>query len=418
MHDFLFKGNELYCESVKVSTIAKAVGTPFYLYSYNTLVDHFTKIQKAFAPVNPLICFAMKANGNLAVVKTLLDKGAGVDIVSIGEFKKALSIKADPKKIVFASVGKTEEEIAFAIQKEILFFNVESLPELEEINKVAKKLGKKTNAALRINPDVQAATHNFITTGTLKNKFGIDLRTTRQILRNQKKYPFVKINGLHIHIGSQITTAQPFINAVKKVIAFLNVLRQDGIVLEYLDIGGGMGINYKDDRAQSAQDYANAVLPYLQQTGLKIVMEPGRFIVGNAGIFVTKVLYLKDNGFKKFVIVDGGMNDLIRPSLYQAYHEIVPLKRTQAAKVKVDVVGPICESGDFFAKDRLLPKVKKGDLLAVMSAGAYGYVMSSNYNVRGRVPEVLVKGTRFEITKKRETFDDLVRGETIPKFLQ
>jgi len=418
MHDFLFKENELYCESVKVSTIAKAVGTPFYLYSYKTLVDHFTKIQKAFAPVNPLICFAMKANGNLAVVKTLLDKGSGVDIVSIGEFKKVLSIKADSKKIVFASVGKTQEEIAFAIEKGILFFNVESLPELEEINRVAKGLGKKTNAALRINPDVQAATHNFITTGTLKNKFGIDLRTTRQILYNQKKYPFVKINGLHIHIGSQITTAGPFINAIKKVIAFLNVLRQDGIVLEYLDIGGGMGINYKDDRAQSAQDYANAVLPYLQETGLKIIMEPGRFIVGNAGIFVTKVLYLKDNGFKKFVIVDGGMNDLIRPSLYHAYHEIVPLKKTTTVKIKADVVGPICESGDFFAKDRMLPKVKKDDLLAIMSAGAYGYVMSSNYNVRGRVPEVLVKGTQFEITKQRETFDDLIHGETIPSFLK
>lgn len=418
MHDFKFKGDELYCESVKVSTIAREVGTPFYLYSYHTLVDHFTKIQRAFAPVEPLICFAMKANGNLAVLKTLLDQGSGVDIVSIGELKKALSVKADPKKIVFASVGKTEEEIAFAMQKEILLFNVESLPELTEINRVARKLGKKIQAALRINPAVPAPTHRFITTGTLRNKFGIDVRTARKILGQQEKYPYVNINSLHIHIGSQITVVGPFINAIKKVIAFLNVLRQDGINLEYLDIGGGMGINYKEERAQTAQDYAHALLPYLRQTRLKIIMEPGRFIVGNAGIFVSKVLYLKDNGFKKFVIVDGGMNDLIRPSLYNAYHEILPIKKTATAKIKVDVVGPICESGDFFAKDRKLPKVKKGDLLAVMSAGAYGYVMSSNYNVRSRVPEVMVKGRQFEITKQRESFRDLLRGERIPRFLR
>ncbi len=418
MHDFKFKNKELYCEDVKVSAIAKKVGTPFYLYSHHTLVDHFTKIQKAFAPVNPLICFAMKSNGNQAVLKTLIDLGAGMDIVSIGEFKKALKVKVDPKKIVFASVGKTEEEIAFALKQGILFFNVESLPELEEINCIAKKLKKKAGVALRINPDVEAATHNFITTGTLKNKFGIDLATTHAILKSKNKYPNLNITGLHIHIGSQITKADPFINAIKKVIAFLDVLRKDGVHLEYLDIGGGMGIIYKDETPQSAQEYANAVLPYLKKTGLKIVMEPGRFIVGNAGIFVTKVLYLKDNGFKKFLIVDGGMNDLIRPSLYQAYHEIVPVKETDAAKIKVDVVGPICESGDFFAKERELPQVQKGDLLAVMSAGAYGYVMSSNYNARGRVPEVMVKGSKFAVTKKRETMEDLLRGETIPAFLK
>ncbi len=419
MHDFQFKNNELHCESAKVSAIAKAVGTPFYLYSHHTLVDHFTKIQKAFAPVSPLICFAMKANGNLAVVKTLLNEGAGVDIVSQGELLKALKLGADPKKIVFASVGKTQEEIAFAIKKGILFFNVESVPELEEINRVAKKLKIKTQAAIRINPDVEAPTHHFITTGTLKNKFGIDLKSTHEILKSRENYPFVKISGLHIHIGSQLTTKDPFVKAIQKVIEFISSLKQEGIGIEYLDIGGGLGIVYKDEEPQTAQQYADSILPLLQKTTLKIIMEPGRFIVGNAGIFVTKVLYIKDNGFKKFLIVDGGMNDLIRPSLYQAYHEIVPLKKNPAASTgKFDVVGPICESGDFFAKDRELPTVKKGDLLAVMSAGAYGYVMSSNYNVRCRVPEVMVKGNKFYIVKERETYEDLMRGEHIPGFLK
>lgn len=418
MHDFKFKNNELYCENVRVSTIARGVGTPFYLYSHHTLVDHFTKIKKAFAKVDPLICFAMKSNDNLAVLTALVDQGAGLDVVSIGELKKALKVKADPKKIVFASVGKTEEEISFAIKTGILFFNVESRGELETINRIAKKLRKKVQVALRINPDVEAATHRFIITGTLRNKFGIDLRSTRNLLKARKKYSHIRINGLHIHIGSQIVTSQPFIDAIKKVLAFLSDLRKEGILLEYLDIGGGLGIIYKDEKPQTARDFSNAILPFLEKTSLKIVMEPGRFIAGNAGIFVTKVLYLKDNGFKKFLIVDGGMNDLIRPSLYNAYHDIVPVKKTRAKSVKVDVVGPICESGDFLGKDRKLPAMKKGDLLAVMSAGAYGYVMSSNYNVRCRVPEIMVKNNKYAITKKRETFRDLMRGETIPGFLR
>jgi len=417
MHDFKFKNNELHCESVKVSRIAKEVGTPFYLYSHNTLVDHYLKIKKAFKKLDPIICFAMKANDNLAVIKTLVNQGAGFDIVSVGELKKARKAKADLSKIVFASVGKTEEEIVAAIEAGILFFNVESLPELDEINRIAKKLNRKPRVALRINPDVAAATHAKITTGTLKNKFGIDLTTARKIMKAQKKYPHIQFSGLHVHIGSQIITSAPFIAAIKKVIDFLDVLKKDGIQLEYLDIGGGLGVIYKDEKPQTAQKFSEAILPYLEKTGLKIVMEPGRFIAGNAGIFVNTVLYLKDNGFKKFLIVDGGMNDLMRPTLYDAYHEVVPVKKTQGRKIKVDVVGPICESGDFFAKDRMLPVMKKGDLLAVMSTGAYGYVMASNYNVRGRPPEVMVKGNRFEVVKKRETFNDLLKGETIPEFL-
>lgn len=418
MHDFKFKNGELCCESVRVSAVARKVGTPFYLYSHHTLVDHFTKIKTAFAPVNPLICFSMKSNDNLAVLKTLAGQGAGFDIVSVGELKKARMVNADPRKIVFASVGKTEGEIGDAIKAGILLLNVESVPELDEINRIAKRLGKKPRVALRINPDVGAATHARIATGTLKNKFGIDLRTARKIMKSQGKYAHIRFSGLHVHIGSQITTAGPFIRAIKKVTGFVDVLRAEGVRPEYLDIGGGLGIIYRDERPQTARDFADAILPYLEKTGLKIIMEPGRFIAGNAGIFVARVLYLKDNGFKKFLIVDGGMNDLMRPSLYDAYHEVVPVKKTRTPKRKMDVVGPICESGDFFAKDRMLPLMQKGDLLAVMSAGAYGYVMASNYNVRGRAPEVIVKGRRFAVTKRREMFKDLIRGETIPAFLQ
>jgi diaminopimelate decarboxylase len=420
MHDFQFKNGELYCEDVKVTDVVQSVGTPLYLYSHHTLVDHFTKIKKAFAKINPLICFAMKANDNLAVLKTLADQGAGFDIVSLGELKKALMVNADPKKIVFASVGKTAEEISEAVKIGILFFNVESLPELDEINRVAKAMNKKPQVALRINPDVEAATHAKITTGTLKNKFGIDLTTAKDIMKNRARYPHLDFCGLHVHIGSQILTREPFVKALKKVLGFIETLKAAGIHLKYLDIGGGLAAVYKDEKPQTAQEFADAILPYLEKTGLKIIMEPGRFITANAGIFVTKVLYLKDNGIKKFLIVDGGMNDLIRPALYDAYHEIVPVKRpkTKTKTAKVDVVGPICESGDYFAKERELPQMNQGDLLAIMTAGAYGYVMASNYNVRGRPPEVIVKGNQFEVTKKRETFEDLVRGETIPAFLK
>ncbi|MDE1920724.1 MAG: diaminopimelate decarboxylase [Candidatus Omnitrophica bacterium] len=413
MHDFHFKNGELCCENAKVSAIAQRVGTPFYLYSYKTLTDHFLKIQRAFAPLDPLICFAMKSNGNLSVVKSLVELGAGIDIVSIGELGKALLAGADPQKIVFASVGKTEEEIAFAIETGILLFNVESEPELAQINLIAAKMKRRVQAALRINPDVPAPTHEYTNTGSLKKKFGIDLGTARRIFRTQAQYSHVKINGVHIHIGSQIIGPRPFVGAIKKVADFIDGLRAEGITIEYLDIGGGLGIIYKDENPQTAQQYADKVVPILEKTGLKIIMEPGRFIVGNAGIFVTKVLYVKDNGLKKFVIVDGGMNDLIRPMLYDAYHEIVPVAQTRGVPQKCDVVGPICESGDFFAHDRLLPRVKKNDLLAVMSAGAYGYVMSSNYNVRPRVAEVMVRSSKFKIVKERETFKDLVRGEKI-----
>ncbi|MBP9854274.1 MAG: diaminopimelate decarboxylase [Candidatus Omnitrophica bacterium] len=418
MHDFKFKKNELYCESVKISDIVEKIGTPCYVYSHNTLVDHFTKIKEAFKDVQPLICFAMKSNDNLAVLKTLINQGAGFDIVSVGELKKVLLAGADPKKVVFASVGKTEEEITLAMNAGILLFNVESLPELDEINRIAKKNKKHVKVALRINPDVAAPTYSQVVTGTLKNKFGIDLATAQKIMKQTKKYTHIHFSGLHVHIGSQITTGEPFIKALEKVIEFQEKLKADGILLEYLDMGGGLGIIYKDEKPQTAKIFAENVLPLLKKTGLKIIMEPGRFICGNAGIFVTKVLYLKDNGVKKFLIVDGGMNDLIRPTLYGSYHEIVPLKKKTGKKVLMDVVGPICESGDFFAKDRPLPILKKNDLIALMSAGAYCSVMASNYNMRGNVPIAFVKGNKYELSRQRQTFDELVKGERIPSFLK
>src|SRR3989338_1452358 len=417
-HDFHYENNELYCEDVRVADIAKAVDTPAYIYSHHTVIDHYRKIQAAFAPVSPLICFAVKANDNLSILKTLLNEGSGLDIVSGGELLKAIGLKADPQKIVFASVGKTEEEIALAIKTGILLFNVESVPELEEINRVAGRLRTTVQVALRINPDVEAATHDSITTGTIKKKFGIDLRSARNTFKQRRKFPNLHMRGIHVHIGSQIVTSKPFVKAIKKVTGFIDELRREGVHIEYMDIGGGMGIIYKDENPQTAQQYADAILPYLMKMNLKIIMEPGRFIVGNAGILVTKVLYLKNNGYKNFIIVDGGMNDLIRPALYHAYHEIVPVQKTNAGKIKADVVGPVCESADFFAKDRLLPKMKGGELLAVMGAGAYGFTIASNYNARPRPPEVIVKGNRYSIVRERQNFEDLIRGEKIPAFLK
>ncbi|MBF0484065.1 MAG: diaminopimelate decarboxylase [Candidatus Omnitrophica bacterium] len=414
MSEFNYRSNELYCENVKVSSIVKAVGTPSYIYSYKSLLSQFMKLKEAFAEIKPLICFAMKANDNLAVVKSLVDQGAGCDIVSGGELYKALAVKTDPKKIVYASVGKTEEEIKASLKAGILLFNVESLPELEEIERIAKKLGKKTKAALRINPDVKAATHDRITTGTLQKKFGIDLLTAHKILKNRKKYKYVDICGVHMHIGSQITSKNPFISAIKKVAAFIDELKVDGIGLEYFDIGGGFGIVYNQEDPFCVKDFAKAIIPILKKTGLKIIMEPGRFICGNSGILATKILYLKDNGVKKFLIVDSGMNDLVRPSMYDAYHEIVPLRKLTGRKEKMDIVGPICESGDYFAKDRQVNvSLKKGDFLAIMSAGAYGHVMSSNYNSRTRAVEVLVKGNKYFVVRERETFKDLIKGQRV-----
>ncbi|MDI6758346.1 MAG: diaminopimelate decarboxylase [Candidatus Omnitrophota bacterium] len=416
MHEFKYKNNQLYCEDIKIQDLAERFGTPLYIYSYHTLIDHFIKLQKAFCEIKPLICYSVKANPNLALLKALVDKGAGLDIVSGGELFRALKVGCPTNKIVYASVGKTDQEIEEAIRCGILFFNVESRPELENINRIANRLNKTTNVAIRINPDVEPKTHKYITTGKLTNKFGIDFESARQILLLRKALSNVHILGLHIHIGSQITESQPYIAAITKMVDFIGHCYKDGICIEYLNIGGGLGIIYDKETPQTADTFAKKILPMLKKTKLKIIMEPGRFIVGNAGILIAKVLYIKSTPKKKFIIIDAGMNDLIRPALYDAYHNILPLRCTSyelRCTEKVDVVGPICESADFFAKNRKLPYFKEGDYLAIMGAGAYGSSMASNYNSRCQPCEVMVKKNKAFLIRKRENYKDLVRKEII-----
>lgn len=418
MHEFTFKNSQLYCENIKVADIAKSVPTPFFLYSYKTLIDHYRKIKAAFKPIDPLICFSMKSNSNLAVVRAMVKNGAGLDIVSGGELYRARLAGAKGGSIVYAGVGKKPDEIEDAIRFGIFFFNVESEEELGEIQKAAFALKKKVNIAVRINPDVIPKTHRYIATGKGETKFGLDFETVHKIFNSKWRYPNLNIRGVHIHIGSQILDAGPFENAIKKVLDFI---KEYHIEVDYFNIGGGLGIMYSVENPQTAKSFAKSVLPLLRKSGLKIILEPGRFISGNSGILVTKVLYTKRTPRKKFVIVDGGMSDLIRPSLYEAYHKIVPVVARQDSSdtaEKVDIVGPICESGDFLGKDRLLPQALKGDLLAVMGAGAYGFTMSSNYNSRPRASEVMVIGNKFYVVKRHETYQDLVRGETIPKVLK
>lgn len=428
MHDFKYKNNELYCEAVKIADIADKVSTPFYLYSYNTLLSHYRKLAAAFRALSPVICYSMKANSNLAILRALVKAGSGLDIVSGGELYKALLVGCDPKKIVYASVGKTEEEIRQAIAKQILFFNVESLSELELINRVACDLGVNASVALRINPDVEPKTHSYITTGKLTNKFGIDLDTAYNIFKNRAEFVHLKFSGLHMHIGSQIIDGAPYILAIKKMIKFIKRLKEEAIDIQYLNIGGGLGIIYNNEKPQTAEEFAGKILPLLKSTGLKIILEPGRFIVGPSGILVAKILYIKKTPLKNFIIVDAGMNDLIRPSLYGAHHDILPLQKAPAGRAgresgkrkaeRFDVVGPICESGDFLAKDRQMPELNEGDYLAVMSAGSYGFSMASNYNCRLKPAEIMVKGNKFYTTRKRDSYLDLVKKDVIPDFLR
>ena len=418
MHDFKFKNNELYCENVKVKDIAAKIPTPFYLYSYRTLIDHYRKLKVAFSSMDPLICFSAKSNSNIAVLRALVKNGAGLDIVSGGELYRARLAGVAPKKVVYAGVGKRPDEIKEAIRFGILSFNVESEDELDEINKIAGRLKKKVNAAIRINPDVIPKTHAYIATGKGESKFGLDFETAHKIFNSRWKYPNVNINGVHIHIGSQILNANPFENAIKKVLAFLKTCHID---VKYFNIGGGLGIMYSIENPQTAKNFAKRVLPLLKNSKCKIILEPGRFISGNSGILVTKVIYTKRTPRKKFLIVDSGMSELIRPSLYEAYHKIVPIRvRENSSQTceKVDIVGPICESGDFLGKDRFLPQMLKGDILAVMGAGAYGFAMSSNYNSRPRAAEVIVIKNKFYIIRKNENYKDLIKGETIPKVLR
>jgi diaminopimelate decarboxylase len=419
MHRFHYKRRELCCEEAPISKIAREAGTPFYLYSVRTFLDHYRKLKEAFKPVDALICFSMKANSNLTILKALVNAGAGLDIVSGGELYRAKKVGVEPQKIVFASVGKTAQEIEEAIRSKILMFNVESAEELELINRIASRLRTVQKVAIRLNPNVSPDTHHYITTGAKQNKFGLDTKIARRLFSESYRYPYLRFAGLHIHIGSQITQAKPFMEAIRRALSFIDGVRYDGNPVELLNIGGGLGSIYSDEKPQTAKQFAEAVLPlfkeYEKKKHLKIILEPGRFVSGNGGILVTKILYKKSTEAKSFLIVDAGMNDLIMPSFYGAYHEILPVlkPKKKVSGELVDVVGPICESGDFLAKDRKMPPLSEGDLLGVMSCGAYGYVMSSNYNSRPRAPEVVVKGRRFFVAKKRETFTDLIRNERI-----
>jgi diaminopimelate decarboxylase len=418
MTAFGYHGDEFYCEDVPITTIAREIGTPCYVYSHRTLLDGYRALDQAFAELPHLICYAMKANGNLAILRVFLDAGGGLDIVSGGELFRALCAGADAKRIVFAGLGKTQAEIEAGLQADILLFNVESSQELEAIQAVAARLGKRAPVALRVNPDVDPKTHPYIATGLRQSKFGIPIPEAFDLYRGMRALRNVEPVGVHAHIGSQITQITPFYESLSKVVPLVKDLRQEGFDIRYLDIGGGLGIRYKDEGPPAPAEYADAVRPLLREIACTVLMEPGRVLVGNAGILVTKMLYVKTNQAKKFFVVDGGMNDLIRPSLYNAYHAVVPVVRPANGQpaTTLDVVGPICESGDFLAKERDLPPCQPGDFLAVLSAGAYGFAMASNYNARPRPPEVMVRGDNFYVIRARETYEDLIRGETIPTF--
>lgn len=422
MHRFAYHNGQLQCERVPVAKPAEAFKTPLYLYSYGTLIDHYRKLRDAFQAVNPLICFAMKANSSLALCRALAKEGAGFDVVSGGELKKALLIGASPSRIVYASVGKTDEEIVTALKAKILCFNVESVQELERIEEICRRMKKRQGVSLRLNPDVDPHTHAFISTGKGENKFGMDRRTIESIFRRKNQFRRVILGGIHIHIGSQILDAKPFQEAIRRSLAVIaHARRKYGISIRTLNIGGGLAIVYHRENPQTPADFAEKVLPLLKTSRLKIILEPGRFIAGNSGILLTRVLYLKKSRWRTFVIVDAAMNDLIRPSLYGAHHDILPAVQWNGSArelTRYDVVGPVCESGDFFAKERLLPPLKPGDLLAIMGAGAYGFTMASNYNSRPRSAEVLCKEDRWYLIRRRETFKDLIRGERLPAFLR
>jgi diaminopimelate decarboxylase len=419
MNYFEYRQGELYCEDVPISRIAKELGTPCYVYSHATLTRHYRAYDSAFKNIPHVIAFAMKANSNLAILRLMAKEGSGADIVSGGELFRALKAGVPASKIVFAGVGKSADEIRDALNADILMFNVESAAEIHAINEVAASVGKKARIALRINPDVDPKTHPYISTGMKKSKFGIAADRALEEYKMASSLSHIDVVGVHAHIGSQLTDVTPFVDSLKKVVTLIDTLKGRGINIRYLNIGGGLGITYDEEKPPLPQDLSDAVLPLVQNLGLTLVMEPGRVIVGNAGILVTKAMYLKEGETKSFVIVDAAMNDLIRPSLYGAYHEIRPVDETAGhrAKHQMDIVGPVCESGDFLAKDRSLAAVKPGELMAVMSAGAYGFVMASNYNSRPRVPEVLIKGNEIHVIRARETYDDLIRGETIPAFL-
>jgi diaminopimelate decarboxylase len=417
MHHFHYRQEELYCEEVPVRRIAEEVGTPFYLYSHATLKRHFTAFDAAFNGLDRLICFSAKANASLAILKLLGSLGGGLDIVSGGELYRGLKAGIPPERIVYSGVGKRVDEIDYALQTDILMFNIESLEELEVIEQRAGHLNRKARIAIRVNPDVDPKTHPYISTGLKKNKFGIDTAAALEGYRLASRLEHVQIIGIDCHIGSQITEVQPFKDALASLLALKADLKNSGIHIEYLDMGGGLGIPYGNESPPHPQEYARALFDSLKGTAIKLILEPGRVIVGNAGVLVTRALYRKSGSVKNFIIVDAGMNDLLRPTLYGAYHGIQPVKRSDRQLHVADVVGPICETGDFLAQDRELAEVKSGELMAVMSAGAYAFTMASNYCSRVKAAEVMVKDDQVFVIRRRQTYEDLVAGESLPPWI-
>ena len=423
MNHFEYRNGEMFAEQVPLKRIAQEVGTPAYVYSLATLKRHYKVFDQAFAKAPHIVCFSVKANSNLALLRAFAKEGSGFDIVSGGELFRALKVGADPKKIVFSGVGKKKEEIEYALKSGILMFNVESEHELSVLNEIACGIGKKAPISLRVNPDVDPQTHPYISTGMKKAKFGVDIKKSLETYKKALSLQNIDVVGVDCHIGSQLTSLTPFVDALAKVREYLDrvlagEMKKEGAQIRYLDLGGGLGIQYHDETPPLPEEYAKAIIQGLEGLDITLILEPGRVIVGNAGVLLTEVQYLKETETKKFVIVDGGMNDLIRPALYGSYQAIQPVVETKADTIVADVVGPICESGDFFAKDREIARPQRGDLLAVMSAGAYGFTMASNYNSHPKPPEVLVDGDQYYIVRKRESLDDLINGEMIPASLQ
>ena len=418
MNHFEYRDGILHAEDVPVPQIAAAVGTPFYCYSTATLTRHYNVFSNALSGFDSLVCYAMKANSNQAVLKTLAALGSGADVVSEGELRRAMAAGIPASKILFSGVGKTAREIDFALNAGILCFNVESLPELEMISARAQALGKVAPVSLRINPDVDAKTHKKISTGKAENKFGISWKDAQAAYKRAAELPGLKVTGIDMHIGSQITDLGPFDKAFALLSELTETLRADGHEIDHVDIGGGLGVPYREDNTPPPlpDAYAEIVQKHIKRLGVKVIVEPGRLIAGNAGILVSEVIYLKRGEAKNFLIVDAAMNDLIRPTLYEAYHSIKPVIEPGAGaeRITVDVVGPVCETGDFLAQDRELPLLKPGDLISVGTAGAYGAVQAGTYNSRLLVPEVLVKGDKFHVIRPRLTYEDLLALDSVP----
>ncbi|MGB9873484.1 MAG: diaminopimelate decarboxylase [Hydrogenobacter sp.] len=398
-----YRNGELYLDGVSLKALAEEFGTPLYVYSASYIRDRVRAYREAFPTA--LICYAVKANFNPQIIKLVKEEGAGADIVSGGELYASLQAGVDPKKIVYAGVGKTPKEIEYAISSDILMFNVESRMELEVLDQIAERMGKKVRIAIRVNPDVDPKTHPYISTGMKKSKFGVDIKQAKEEYEYARNLKNLEVVGIHCHIGSQILDVSPYIEAVEKIVELYHYLIKNGFDIRYLDIGGGLGIKYKPEQSNpEPNDLADAISPILKDVKAKLILEPGRSIVGNSGVLITRVEFLKDKGHKHFVIVDAGMNDLIRPAIYDAYHHIVPVEKRDGRYIKTDVVGPICETGDFLALDRELPEVGRGDYLAVLSTGAYGFAMSSHYNVRPRACELLVDEGKYRVIRKREDY--------------